>query len=39
MLAEIAIKTMLVVADLERKDDNLVLINVKRELGGRMEDT
>jgi len=37
--AEIAVKAVLSVADLERKDVNLDLIKVEGKVGGRMEDT
>ncbi|GLJ31871.1 hypothetical protein SUGI_0641320 [Cryptomeria japonica] len=39
MLAEIAVKAVLAVADLERKDVNLDLIKVEGKVGGRLEDT
>ncbi|KAH9708499.1 t-complex protein 1 subunit epsilon [Citrus sinensis] len=38
-LAEIAVKAVLAVADLERKDVNLDLIKVEGKVGGRLEDT
>lgn len=38
-MAEIAVKAVLAVADLERKDVNLDLIKVEGKIGGRMEDT
>lgn len=38
-LAEIAVKAVLSVADLERKDVNLDLIKVTGKVGGRLEDT
>jgi len=38
-MAEIAVKAVLAVADLERKDVNLDLIKVEGKVGGRMEDT
>eukprot|EP00249_Psilotum_nudum_P008751 c21487_g1_i1 orf=361-1968(-) len=39
MLAEIAVKAVLAVADLERKDVNLDLIKVEGKVGGKLEDT
>lgn len=39
MLAEIAVKAVLAVADLERRDVNLDLIKVEGKVGGRLEDT
>ena len=39
MLAEIAVKAVLSVADLERKDVNLDLIKVEGKVGGKLEDT
>ncbi|KAL5998297.1 T-complex protein 1 subunit epsilon, partial [Asimina triloba] len=38
-LAEIAVKAVLAVADLERKDVNLDLIKVEGKVGGKLEDT
>ncbi|KAJ3683165.1 hypothetical protein LUZ60_013392 [Juncus effusus] len=38
-LAEIAVKAVLSVADLERKDVNLDLIKVEGKVGGKLEDT
>ncbi|KAM7464701.1 hypothetical protein LguiA_032822 [Lonicera macranthoides] len=38
-LAEIAIKVVMAVADLERKDVNLDLIKVEGKVGGKLEDT
>ena len=38
-MAEIAVKAVLAVADLERKDVNLDLIKVQGKPGGCMEDT
>lgn len=38
-LAEIAVKAVLAVADLERSDVNLDLIKVEGKVGGRLEDT
>ncbi|KAG6505394.1 hypothetical protein ZIOFF_037750 [Zingiber officinale] len=38
-LAEIAVKAVLAVADLERKDVNLELIKVEGKVGGKLEDT
>ena len=38
-LAEIAVKAVLAVADLERKDVNLDLIKVDGKVGGKLEDT
>ncbi|KAL4346589.1 hypothetical protein GQ457_17G013940 [Hibiscus cannabinus] len=38
-LAEISVKAVLSVADLERKDVNLDLIKVEGKLGGKLEDT
>jgi T-complex protein 1 subunit epsilon len=38
-LAEIAVKAILAVADLERRDVNLDLIKVEGKVGGRLEDT
>lgn len=38
-LAEIAVKAVLGVADLERKDVNLDLIKVEGKVGGKLEDT
>lgn len=38
-LAEIAVKAVLAVADLERKDVNLDLIKVEGRVGGKLEDT
>jgi T-complex protein 1 subunit epsilon len=38
-MAEIAVKAVLAVADLERKDVNLDLIKIEGKPGGRMEDT
>ncbi|CAM6125497.1 unnamed protein product [Calypogeia fissa] len=38
-LAEIAVKAVLAVADLERRDVNLDLIKVEGKVGGRLEDT
>lgn len=37
-LAEIAVKAVLAVADLERKDVNLELIKVEGKVGGKLED-
>lgn len=37
--AEIAVKAILSVADLERKDVNLDLIKVETKVGGTLEDT
>uniref|UniRef100_N1QYM8 T-complex protein 1 subunit epsilon n=1 Tax=Aegilops tauschii TaxID=37682 RepID=N1QYM8_AEGTA len=39
MLAEIAVRAVLAVADLERKDVNLDLIKVEGKVGGKLEDT
>ncbi|EMS67792.1 T-complex protein 1 subunit epsilon [Triticum urartu] len=39
MLAEIAVRAVLAVADLERKDVNLDLIKVDGKVGGKLEDT
>eukprot|EP00850_Spirogloea_muscicola_P001126 SM000004S14996 [mRNA] locus=s4:611794:614826:- [translate_table: standard] len=39
MLAEIAVRAVLAVADLERRDVNLDLIKVDGKVGGRLEDT
>ncbi|EFJ11610.1 hypothetical protein SELMODRAFT_158694 [Selaginella moellendorffii] len=39
LLAEIAVKAVLAVADLERKDVNLDLIKVEGKVGGKLEDT
>jgi T-complex protein 1 subunit epsilon len=39
MLAEIAAKAVLALADLERKDVNLDLIKVEGKVGGKIEDT
>ncbi|OAY73387.1 T-complex protein 1 subunit epsilon [Ananas comosus] len=39
MLAEIAVKAVLAVADLDRKDVNLDLIKVEGKVGGKLEDT
>ncbi|KAF5940017.1 hypothetical protein HYC85_021184 [Camellia sinensis] len=38
-LAEIAVKAVMAVADLERKDVNLDLIKVEGKVGGKLEDT
>jgi T-complex protein 1 subunit epsilon len=38
-MAEIAVKAILAVADLERKDVNLDLIKIETKVGGRLEDT
>lgn len=38
-LAEIAVKAVLAVADLERKDVNLDLIKIEGKVGGNLEDT
>ncbi|KAI3910012.1 hypothetical protein MKW92_053436 [Papaver armeniacum] len=38
-LAEIAVKAVLAVADLERKDVNLDLIKIEGKVGGKLEDT
>jgi chaperonin GroEL (HSP60 family) len=38
-LAEIAVRAVLAVADLERKDVNLDLIKVEGKVGGKLEDT
>lgn len=38
-LAEIAVKAVLAVADLDRKDVNLELIKVEGKVGGKLEDT
>lgn len=38
-LAEIAVKSVLIVADLERKDVNLDLIKIQEKTGGSIEDT
>ncbi|KAM7250548.1 hypothetical protein ACFE04_022431 [Oxalis oulophora] len=38
-LAEIAVKAVLAVADLERRDVNLDLIKVEAKVGGKLEDT
>lgn len=38
-LAEIAVKAVLAVADLERRDVNLDLIKVEGKVGGKLEDT
>mmetsp|Transcript_15532 Transcript_15532/g.25696 ORF Transcript_15532/g.25696 Transcript_15532/m.25696 type:complete len:537 (-) Transcript_15532:217-1827(-) len=38
-MAEIAVKAVLAVADLERKDVNLDLIKVEGKVGGKLEDT
>jgi len=38
-LAEISVKAVLAVADLERKDVNLDLIKVEGKVGGKLEDT
>ncbi|KAK6160313.1 hypothetical protein DH2020_003694 [Rehmannia glutinosa] len=38
-MAEIAVKAVLAVADLERKDVNLELIKVEGKVGGKLEDT
>ncbi|XP_051148929.1 T-complex protein 1 subunit epsilon-like isoform X2 [Andrographis paniculata] len=38
-LAEIAVKAVLAIADLERKDVNLDLIKVEGKVGGKLEDT
>lgn len=38
-LAEIAVKAVLSVADLERKDVNLELIKIQEKTGGSIEDT
>ena len=38
-LAEIAVKAVLDVADLERKDVNLELIKIQEKTGGSLEDT
>ncbi|MFS8029139.1 putative TCP-1-like chaperonin intermediate domain superfamily [Helianthus anomalus] len=38
-LVEIAVKGVMVVADLERKDVNLDLIKVEGKVGGKLEDT
>ncbi|KAG6529312.1 hypothetical protein ZIOFF_011509 [Zingiber officinale] len=38
-LAEIAVKAVIAVADLERKDVNLELIKVEGKVGGKLEDT
>lgn len=38
-LAEIAVKAVMSVADLERKDVNLDLIKVEGKVGGKLEDT
>ncbi|PIA52975.1 hypothetical protein AQUCO_01000679v1 [Aquilegia coerulea] len=39
MLAEIAVKAVVAVADLERRDVNLDLIKVEGKVGGKLEDT
>ncbi|KAE8801067.1 T-complex protein 1 subunit epsilon-like [Hordeum vulgare] len=39
LLAEIAVRAVLAVADLERKDVNLDLIKVEGKVGGKLEDT
>ncbi|KAI3970364.1 hypothetical protein MKX01_024011 [Papaver californicum] len=39
ILAEIAVKAVLAVADLERKDVNLDLIKIEGKVGGKLEDT
>ena len=39
LLAEISVKAVLSVADLERKDVNLDLIKVDGKVGGKLEDT
>ncbi len=38
-MAEIAVKAILAVADLDRKDVNLDLIKIETKEGGRLEDT
>lgn len=38
-LAEIAVKAVLTVADLERKDVNLEMIKIQEKTGGSIEDT
>lgn len=39
MFAEIAVKAVMAVADLERRDVNLDLIKVEGKVGGKLEDT
>lgn len=39
VLAEIAVKAVMAVADFERKDVNLDLIKVEGKVGGKLEDT